>query len=183
MKRSLLLMLLTLITASCVRLPDGVTAVEGVDLESYLGTWYEIARLDHPFERGLSHVSATYSRRLDGGIDVVNRGYHRGEGKWKEASGKAYAVGDPSLGRLKVSFFGPFYGAYNIIALDQADYSWSLVCGPNRDYLWILSRTPVLEEETVKRLLGLAEGFGFPLNGLITVEQDPLTRPDGELSP
>jgi len=153
----------------CVRVPAGVPTVEGVEFERYLGRWYEIARLDHPFERGLSSVSADYSRRKDGGIRVVNRGYDRQAGRWREAVGRAYFVRGNRRGLLKVSFFGPFYGAYNIIDLDRQGYAWALVCGPSRDYLWILSRTPDLSPEIREGLTAHARRLGFPVDGLITV--------------
>src|SRR5210317_331749 len=119
LKRSpLILILMGFLPISATgAMPDGATAVTGFQLEKYLGTWYEIARLDHFFERGLTRVTATYSMREDGGVRVLNRGYKAKNGKWKDAEGKAYFVEEPDIGRLKVSFFGPFYGAYNIIAL------------------------------------------------------------------
>ena len=112
------LLLLTALLAGCVGRPDGVEPVSGFDIDRYLGTWYEIARLDHSFERGLSRVTANYSPRADGGVRVVNRGFDAAAGEWREAEGKAYFVEDPDLGYLKVSFFGPFYGAYVVFRLD-----------------------------------------------------------------
>lgn len=154
---------------ACVGIPDGVEPVSGVELEKYLGTWYEIARLDHSFERGLSNVTATYSKREDGGIRVINRGYNAEDKTWDEAEGKAYFVDEPGIGRLKVSFFGPFYGGYNIVALDKEGYQYSLVVGPDRSYLWILSRKPSLDKETQQRLIAKAKGLGFDTDKLIYV--------------
>jgi apolipoprotein D and lipocalin family protein len=154
----------------CVGPPEGVEAVEGIELERYLGRWYEIARLDHPFERNLEKVTATYSPREDDGIRVVNRGYNVKTDEWEEAVGKAYFVEDPNVGQLKVSFFGPFYGGYNIIALDKDDYQWVMIAGPTRDYLWILAREPQLEPAIVERLVEEAESLGFPTEELIYVE-------------
>ena len=129
MKKTIpILSLLASLVTGCVGVPKDVTVVEGFELPRYLGTWYEIARLDHSFERGLDTVSATYSLREGGGVTVLNRG-RNAQGQWKEAKGKAFMVGDPGLGRLKVSFFGPFYGAYNIIALDKQNYAWAAVWG------------------------------------------------------
>ena len=156
---------------ACVGIPDGVEPVSGVELEKYLGTWYEIARLDHSFERGLSNVTATYSKREDGGIRVINRGYNAEDKTWDEAEGKAYFVDKPSIGRLKVSFFGPFYGGYNIVELDKEDYQYSLVAGPDRSYLWILSRKPSLDKETLQRLIDKAKSLGFDTDKLIYVSQ------------
>jgi apolipoprotein D and lipocalin family protein len=86
--------------ASCTGVPDGVVAVEGFELNRYLGTWYEIARLDHRFERGLTDVTANYAMRDDGGVRVLNRGYDEESGEWREAEGKAYFVDAPDIGRL-----------------------------------------------------------------------------------
>jgi apolipoprotein D and lipocalin family protein len=155
--------------AACTGIPDGVEPVREFELQRYLGTWYEIARLDHSFERGLSRVTADYSLRDDGGITVVNRGYDAESGAWQEARGKAYFVDADDVGRLKVSFFGPFYGGYNIIALDD-DYQWSLVVGPNRSYLWILARTPDLDQNMLQQLVSRAGALGFPVDELIYVE-------------
>ena len=158
--------------SSCTGVPEGVSVVTEFEVERYLGTWYEIARLDHSFERGLSAVTANYSLREDGGVHVVNRGRSDETGEWDEAIGKAYFVGARDLGQLKVSFFGPFYGGYNIIELDKTGYQYSLVAGPNRDYLWILARTPQLAPATVQRLVDQANTLGFATNELIFVEHD-----------
>ncbi|KOC90671.1 lipocalin family protein [Winslowiella iniecta] len=150
--------------------PKNVTVIEGFNAERYLGSWYEIARLDHPFERGLDHVTATYSKRDDGGLKVVNRGFNVKKQKWQESIGKAYFTGDSQRAALKVSFFGPFYGGYNVIALDD-NYQHALVCGPNRDYLWILSRTPKLDETVKQQLVEKARQANFPVEKLIWVNQ------------
>jgi apolipoprotein D and lipocalin family protein len=147
--------------------PDGVEPVTGFELDRYLGKWHEIARLDHRFERGLSQVTAEYSMREDGGVRVLNRGYDAAKGEWKQAEGRAYFNGDRSVGSLKVSFFRPFYGGYNIIELDREGYSWSLVCGPDRSYLWILARTPELDPATLERLRARAAELGFDTEKLI----------------
>lgn len=162
---------LTLVLGGCLSVPDGARPVENFELDKYLGKWYEIARLDHSFERGLSNVTAEYSLRDDGGVQVINRGFKTDADKWKEAEGKAYFVGEPSTGKLKVSFFGPFYGAYNVIALDKEAYQWSLVVGPDTSYLWILSRTPELDQEIVEQLLSKASSLGFDTEKLIWVNQ------------
>lgn len=158
--------------AGCTGVPEGVEPVTDFELERYLGTWHEIARLDHPFERGLSRVTATYSRRDDGGVHVINRGYDADAGQWEEAVGRAYFIEQPNVGRLKVSFFGPFYGGYNVIALDD-DYRWSLVAGPTRDYLWILARSPDLADAVVADLVERAERLQFPTEELIYVSHQP----------
>jgi apolipoprotein D and lipocalin family protein len=168
MKR--LLLLVPLLLPGCGGgIPEGIVPVQGFDIERYVGTWYEIARLDHSFERGLERVSARYSLRDDGGVNVINRGFDPRKKRWKEAAGKAYFVGNPQTGRLKVSFFGPFYGGYNIIALDETGYSYAMICGPSRSYLWILSREPRLEEPVLSGLIRSAEALGFETDGLIRV--------------
>ena len=161
-----------LMTAGCVGVPDGVSPVSDFDITRYMGRWYEIARLDHSFERGLQNVYAEYSLRPDGGARVVNRGYDPVEKEWKQAEGRAFFVGDPAVGSLNVSFFGPFYGGYNIIALDQVDYSYALVCGPNRSYLWILSRSPEMDGAVLSDLVNQAKDLGFAVDGLIYVRHD-----------
>lgn len=160
----------------CLGMPDNVTAVEDFQLERYLGTWYEIARLDHRFERGLSRVQAQYSLREDKGIRVINRGFDAKNGQWSEAEGKAYFLGDSDIGRLKVSFFGPFYGAYNIVDLDHKDYRYAMVTGASIRYLWILARDPQLEPAIVDRLVAKAEALGFPVAELIFPEHDGTTN-------
>lgn len=168
-----LLLLVALLLGGCaVAPPDGVTPITGFELNRYLGKWYEIARLDHSFERGLSNVSATYSPRDDGGVKVVNRGYDDRSGVWKEAEGRAYFTGEPRVGSLKVSFFGPFYGGYHIVALDKTHYSWAMISGPSRDYLWILARQRRLSPAVLDDLLKRAGALGFATDQLIMVGQD-----------
>lgn len=160
-----------LLSVSCSTTPPkNVSVVDGFEVDRYLGQWYEIARLDHRFERGMDHVTANYSKRDDGGLKVVNRGWQMDKGRWKESMGKAYFTGSPQRASLKVSFFGPFYGGYNVIALDT-DYRYALVCGPNRNYLWILSRTPQLDESVKQKLVEQARQSGFAVDKLIWVNQ------------
>lgn len=174
MMRLAAVLLLIAALAACTGMPKGVTAVDGFELERYLGKWYEIARLDHRFERGLSHVTAHYSLRDDGGVRVVNRGYDAQAEEWDEAEGRAYFIEGPEVGRLKVSFFGPFYGGYNILELDHEAYRHALVSGPSRSYLWILARTPTLETEILDALIARADELGFDTDALIFPDQTPL---------
>ena len=139
--KKIILLLVCLLTG-CIGIPENVKPVDNFKLEKYLGKWYEIARLDHSFERGLSRVTADYSLRPDGGVKVINRGYSAKDNKWKEAVGKAYFVKGPDQGFLKVSFFGPFYGSYVVFALDHENYQYALVSGPDKSYLWLLARSP-----------------------------------------
>ncbi len=170
--KQLLIASLSLLLAGCLGMPDKVEPVSGFELQRYLGKWYEIARLDHSFERGMSRVTAEYSLRDDGGVDVVNRGYLAGDDEWKQAEGKAYFVDSPEQGYLKVSFFGPFYGSYVVFELEQKDYRYAFVSGPDLSYLWLLSRTPQLPPEVIERFVERAAALGFDTDKLIFVEQD-----------
>ena len=155
--------------AGCAGTPAGIDPVTGFEVDRYTGKWYEIARLDHPFERGLSNVTAHYSLREDGDLRVINRGYKESDGRWEEAEGRAKFIASPGTGSLKVSFFGPFYGGYNIIDLDREGYRYALVAGNDRTNLWILSRSPELEPGVRSRLLQKAEALGFAVDELIFV--------------
>ena len=163
--RSLVLLVVALL-AGCAQIPDGVQAVEGFDTQRYLGKWYEIARLDHRFERGLTNVTAVYTAREDGSIGVLNRGFDPEKGEWQQAEGRANLAGEPGTGMLKVSFFGPFYGGYNVVELDP-DYQLSLVSGPDRSYLWILARQPDQPRDAVERFVKRAAELGFDTSALI----------------
>lgn len=154
----------------CVGIPEGIEPVSKFEVNRYLGKWYEIARLDHSFERGLQRVTAEYSIRDDGGIRVINRGFNTSAERWKEAEGKAYFVEDNNQGYLKVSFFGPFYGSYVIFDLGK-DYEYSLITSHDRSYLWLLARTPAIDEQLKTRLIKRMADSGFDTGSLIFVEQ------------
>jgi len=153
-------------------IPENVKPVDNFRAEKYLGRWYEIARLDHSFEKGLTRVTADYNLRDDGGLKVINRGYSVKQSKWKEAEGKAYFVRGSDQGYLKVSFFGPFYGAYIVFDLDHENYQYSLVCGPNKSYLWLLARSPTIKEDIKNALIAKATALGFDTGKLIFVNHD-----------
>ncbi len=163
--------LVILVLVACVGKPANVKPVENFKVDRYLGTWYEIARLDHSFEQGLTKVTAQYSLRKDGGLRVVNRGYLGEKNTWKESIGKAYFVAGEDQGYLKVSFFGPFYGSYIIFELDHEGYQYAMVSGPQKSFLWLLSRTPTLNEDTKNRLIARAAELGFDTSKLIHVDQ------------
>ena len=154
----------------CTGMPEQVTPVKPFSINRYLGTWYEIARLDHSFERGLTHISATYTLNDDGSVKVINRGFSKEANKWKEAEGKAKFVGISNTANLKVSFFGPFYGSYVVFYLEP-DYSTALVSGYNTDYFWLLSRNKSLAQEKVKYYLSIAKQKGFDISQIIFPEQ------------
>jgi apolipoprotein D and lipocalin family protein len=165
-----ILIVLVLFLTGCVGIPENVKPVDNFRLEKYLGEWYEIARLDHSFERGLTRVTANYSLRDDGGVRVLNRGYSEKEKTWKEAEGKATFVQGTDQGYLKVSFFGPFYGSYVVFELDHENYQYSLVCGPDKSYLWILARNPEIEKDLKDILIAKAAALGFDTSKLIFVD-------------
>lgn len=169
----LLPVLFILVTLSCktheMTQPDqSIDSTFKFELEEYLGKWYEIARFDHKFERGLERVTATYSMRPDGKIKVLNQGYKKG--KITKAEGKAKIESPDTPRRLKVSFFLFFYAPYNILELDE-NYTYALIGSETDDYLWILSRTPQMNPETYQMLLVNAEERGYDTSKLIEVEQ------------
>jgi apolipoprotein D and lipocalin family protein len=157
--------------SSCVSIPKGATAVSPFDKEKYLGKWYEIARFDFKFERNLDNVTATYSLMDDGLIKVDNRGYDYVKNKWKESIGKAKFVESDKVAHLKVSFFGPFYAGYNVIAIDD-NYQYALVAGNNLDYLWILSREKTIPAHIKKEYLEKATAIGYDVSKLIWDKHD-----------
>ncbi|RBW63607.1 lipocalin [Vibrionales bacterium C3R12] len=169
MKKCILFIVL-LSLGGCLGMPQTIQPVRPFELNNYLGKWYEIARLDHSFERGLSKVTATYSMRSDGGVSVINRGYSADKNEWKEAEGKAYFVNSENEGYLKVSFFGPFYGSYVVFELEKENYDYAFVSGPNNDYLWLLSRAPMISEAVKLKFERLAKKNGFAVEQLIYVE-------------
>jgi len=167
-----LITVFVLFLTGCVGIPDNVSPVDNFNLERYLGKWYEIARLDHSFERGLIQVTADYSLQADGGVRVLNRGYSVEKKSWKEAEGKASFVKGTDQGYLKVSFFGPFYGSYIVFDLDHEKYQYSLVSGPDKSYLWILARNPIMNKEIKNKLIKTASESGFDSRKLIFLTHD-----------
>lgn len=157
-----------LMLTACTYTPKGVQPVGGFDATRYMGRWYEIARLPNRFESGLEQITATYSLQADGTVKVVNRGFDTAKSEWRDIVGKAKFVGQPDVAALKVSFFGPFYGGYNVVDLD-ANYSRALVVGPDRSYLWILAREPALPANVVDQLKAHAAALGFDVSALVYV--------------
>ena len=154
---------------SCTGIPTGITPVKPFELSRYLGTWYEIARLDHSFERGLSHIQANYALNTDGTLRVLNSGIDTATKEPRQAEGKAKFARDLDEGYLKVSFYGPFYGSYIVFELD--DYQHALVTSYNKDYLWLLARTPTISQELTETLISKAKALGFNTDELIFVDQ------------
>lgn len=155
---------------SCRSIPKGALALKPFDIKKYLGTWYEIARFDFRFEKNLNNTTAEYSLNENGTIKVVNRGYNYKTGKWKQVVGKAKFVADPQEAKLKVSFFGPFYAGYNVLAIDP-EYKYALIAGKNLKYLWLLSRDKTMPEKFKEDYLRIAKNIGFNVSNLIWIEQ------------
>jgi apolipoprotein D and lipocalin family protein len=170
-KLSALSALLFILTA-CTGKPEGVVAVKEFELDRYLGKWYEIARLDHSFERGLNNITAEYSLREDGGVKVINSGFSKEDNQWQQAEGKAFFVDDTDSGHLKVSFFGPFYGSYIVFELEKKDYQYAFISGPDTSYLWLLARTPQVDEKVTDQFVKRSQELGFDTSKLIYVEHD-----------
>jgi len=164
-----LFLLLPFLFVGCSNHYPPLKTVEKVDLNSYLGTWYEIARYEHFFEKGCLDVNATYTLREDNKIKVLNS-CKLEDGELKEAEGVAYAT-DESYSKLKVSFFRPFYGDYQILLLDE-NYKYAVIGEPSREYFWILSRTKKLDEKIVQRVLKEMPKLGYNPSLLIWTPQN-----------
>jgi apolipoprotein D and lipocalin family protein len=156
---------------SCVSIPKGAKAVQPFDKTKYLGKWYEIARFDFRFEKNLDNVTATYSLKDNEQIKVDNKGYDYIKNQWKESIGKAKFVSSSNIARLKVSFFGPFYAGYNVIAIDE-EYKYALIAGNNLNYLWILSREKTIPDNIKTDYLQKAKNLGYNIDNLIWTKQD-----------
>ena len=159
--------------------PTDTTTVDTLDLDRYLGTWYEIARFPHSFEKDLAGVTATYSMRKDGKIRVVIAGYRGSlDGRFSRAVGKAKIPDPGEPGKLKVSFFLFFYGDYFVLELDE-EYRWAMIGSSSPRYFWILSRTPQMDPAVYRMLLDNAVKRGYDLDPLIEVEQPAAPRSNG----
>lgn len=163
-------LLIAVLAGGCTGIPEGLEAVRGFEPERYVGRWYEIARLDHRFERGLVDVTADYALAPDGTeLSVINRGYDPDEGRWQQVEGTAEFQEAPDVASLSVTFFWPFSGGYHVLVLEP-DYRWALVAGPSREYLWLLARAPDLPPpDERERLVAQARAWGFPVDQLIWV--------------
>ncbi len=161
---------------SCASIPQKAKPVENFEVNRYLGTWYEVARFDFRFEKDLDNTSANYTLDKKGNVIVLNSGYNFVKKKWSKADGLAKFRGDKNIAALKVSFFGPFYSGYNVIALDE-NYQYALIAGKSLDYLWILSRTKELPDEIKTEYLKIAEDIGYDTSRLIWVKHDKDDNP------
>ncbi len=156
---------------ACQSIPKGAKPVTNFDAKKYVGEWYEIARLDFKFERNLNNTKAKYSLKDNGDIKVVNSGYNYVKNNWKEREGNAKFRGAEGIGALKVSFFGPFYAGYNVLAIDEA-YKYALIAGKNLSYLWILSREKTIPNNIKQDYLSKAKALGYNTDDLIWVEHN-----------
>lgn len=156
--------------SSCVSIPSKAEPVKNFKLDSYLGKWYEIARFDFKHEKDMNNVTAVYSLNENGSVKVTNRGYHTVDNEWKETIGKAKFVGEENIGRLKVSFFGPFYSGYNVI--EVVDYKYALVCGNDLDYLWILSREKTIPKSVKDAFVEKAKNIGYDTKRFVWVKHN-----------
>lgn len=173
MKKSIILILLVfiLVLSSCMMMPKNIKAVENFNLDKYLGKWYEIARMDFVYEKNLNNTTAEYSLNDDGSVKVVNKGFDTVKQEWKVANGKAKFRANTDVGELKVSFFGPFYSGYNVVALSD-DYAHALIFGASLKYMWLLSRTPDIPDSVKKHFLNIASQTGYRIENLVWVEHD-----------
>lgn len=165
-----------LLLNSCASIPKNAKPVDNFDINRYLGTWYEVARFDFRFEKDLENTSAQYGLDKNGNVTVLNSGHNFVKEKWSKADGLAKFRGDKTVAALKVSFFGPFYSGYNVVALDE-NYQYALIAGKNLDYLWILSRTKSIPEEIKTKYLKIAEEIGYDTSKLIWVNHDKNDNP------
>jgi apolipoprotein D and lipocalin family protein len=170
--KNLILSILSLLLTGCMGHPKSIKPIMDFELNNYLGKWYEIARLDHSFERGLEKVTAEYFLLEDGGVKVTNRGFSREKNKWNEAIGKAFFVRESDEGYFKVSFFGPFYSSYVIFELERENYQYAFVSGYSESYLWLLSRSPTVSDKLKAEFKRKSKELGFATQDLIWVNQE-----------
>ncbi len=153
------------------QIPDIVTPVTNFELSRYLGKWFEVARVENRFEKGLIKTTAEYTLNGDDTVNVLNSGLVESTGRHKRASGTAVFVRGKDEGALKVSFFRPFYGGYNIVDLDE-DYQWAIIVGSSPKYFWVLSRTTEVSEELSARAIKVASEVGIVPHNIKWVQQN-----------
>ncbi|RLV60143.1 lipocalin [Parashewanella curva] len=162
---------LPLFLSACLGIPKGIKPVESFDIGSYSGQWYEIARMKNDFEKNLDHVTANYSLNDDGSIKVINQGINNKSGEMSNIEGSATFARTEDIGYLKVSFFKPFSASYVIFKLDP-NYNYAYVTSYNKDYLWLLSRTPTVSKAVLDDFYATAKAKGFKVNNIIQVNQE-----------
>lgn len=162
---------ITTFLTSCATIPKNANPVQNFDVDKYLGSWYEIARFDFRFEKDMNNVMAQYKLNEKNNVEVLNSGYNYKKEEWVSAKGVAKFRGDKNTAALKVSFFGPFYAGYNVIALDH-NYKYALVAGKSLKYLWILSREKSIPERIKTNYLKIAQNIGYDTSKLIWVEHN-----------
>ena len=170
MKKYLLFVLGLFLLVGCSSKNPQLDTVKRIDLKKYLGTWYEIARYEHSFEKDCKNVTATYSLKENNEIKVINKCTNSINNKTKEAIGSAYST-DETNTKLKVSFFWPFYGDYWILDIDN-DYTYALIGEPSRKYFWILSREKQLSSNLKKEILNKLPNYGYDTKSLIWTIQE-----------
>ena len=172
------ILLLALVLVSCFvssqMRTDSIHSVTQLDLERYSGIWYEIVRMPHRFESHLTNVTATYTIQKDGEIKVLNRGYNPEDKEWSDIEGKAWRPDEKVPGELKVSFFWFFSSLYKVIMLDEEDYQWAVVTSSSKEYLWVLSRTPQLNQDILYLILDKLRVWNFDLSQIQYVSQENL---------
>lgn len=156
---------------SCALQSKHVVAIKDFKSDDYLGKWYEIARFDYSFEKNLDNTTAEYSLQTDGSIKVINKGFNYKKNEWTSAKGKAKFVGPKTEAKLKVSFFGPFYGGYNVVAIDK-NYQSAMIYGNSTKYIWLLSRVPKMDSQSKEAFLEKAKRDGYDVSKLIWVKHD-----------
>lgn len=176
-KLSFLFIALASLLVSCSSVkPEKAEPITNFEVNKYLGTWYEITRFDFKFEKDLNNTSAQYSLDNNGNIKVLNSGYNYVKKEWTKADGTAKFRQDNTTAALKVSFFGPFYSGYNVVALDK-EYKYALIAGKDLDYLWILSREKTIPESIKANYLEIAKQIGYDTSRLIWVEHNTNENP------
>jgi apolipoprotein D and lipocalin family protein len=168
--KNLAITLIVLMMISCQSTKNSILPIEGFELNRYLGTWHEIVRLPHRFEKNLIDVTAEYQILDENRIKVINRGYNTKKEKWSQSTGVAKFKGDENIGELRVSFFRPFYGAYKIIELDKENYSWVMITSSNYNYFWILAREPQMSQQVLEELIEKAKEYGFDISKFIYLQ-------------
>ncbi len=167
---------LFLLFNNCASIPKKAKPIQNFDINRYLGVWYEVARFDFRFEKNLDNTSAQYRLDKNGNVIVLNSGYNFIKKEWKKAEGLAKFRSQKDIAALKVSFFGPFYSGYNVVALDE-NYQYALIAGKNLDYLWILSREKNIPQDVKSNYLQIAAEIGYDTSRLVWVAHDKNNNP------